>query len=39
MKNCFQIPVDWEIDRELVKDLVRVRLAALDRGAFMDKSL
>src|SRR5213593_1852025 len=22
-KNCFQIPVDWEIDRELVKDLVR----------------
>ena len=22
-KNCFQIPVDWEIDRKLVKDLVR----------------
>ena len=21
-KNCFQIAVDWEIDRELVKDLV-----------------
>ncbi|PYT85897.1 MAG: hypothetical protein DMG36_27125, partial [Acidobacteria bacterium] len=20
-KNCFQIPVDWEIDKELVKDL------------------
>ena len=25
-KNCFQIAVDWEIDRELVKDLVRVNL-------------
>ena len=30
MKNCFQIPVDWEIDKELVKDLVRARLAELD---------
>src|ERR1043166_5751996 len=30
MKNSFQIPVDWEIDRELVKDLVRARLAELD---------
>ncbi len=29
-KSCFQIPVDWEIDRELVKDLVRARLAELD---------
>lgn len=29
-KNCFHIPVDWEIDRELVKDLVRARLAELD---------
>ena len=29
-KICFQIPVDWEIDRELVKDLVRARLAELD---------
>jgi uncharacterized protein YdhG (YjbR/CyaY superfamily) len=28
--NCFQIPVDWKIDRELVKDLVRARLAELD---------
>ncbi len=27
--NCFQIPVDWEIDRELLKDLVRARLAEL----------
>jgi len=30
MANCFQIPVDWEIDRELVRDLVRARLAELD---------
>lgn len=30
MKNCFQIPVDWDIDRKLVKDLVRARLAELD---------
>ena len=29
-KNCFQISVDWKIDRELVKDLVRARLAELD---------
>jgi uncharacterized protein YdhG (YjbR/CyaY superfamily) len=29
-KNCFQIPVDWEIDRKLVKDLVRARIAELD---------
>ncbi len=29
-KNCFQIPVNWEIDKELVKDLVRARLAELD---------
>ena len=29
-KNCFQIPVDWKIDRELEKDLVRARLAELD---------
>ena len=29
-KNCFQVPVDWEIDRKLVKDLVRARLAELD---------
>ena len=30
MKNCFQIPVDWEIDRELVRYLVQARLAELD---------
>ena len=29
-KNCFQIPVDWKIDKRLVKDLVRARLAELD---------
>jgi uncharacterized protein YdhG (YjbR/CyaY superfamily) len=29
-KNCFQIPVDWEIDEALVKDLVRARLAELE---------
>jgi uncharacterized protein YdhG (YjbR/CyaY superfamily) len=29
-KNCFQIPVDWKIDRKLIKDLVHARLAELD---------
>ncbi len=29
-KSCFQIPVDWKIDRKLLKDLVRARLAELD---------
>jgi uncharacterized protein len=29
-QNCFQIPVDWKIDRKLVKKLVRARLAELD---------
>jgi uncharacterized protein len=29
-KVSFQIPVDWEIGRDLVKDLVRARLAELD---------
>jgi uncharacterized protein YdhG (YjbR/CyaY superfamily) len=29
-KGCFQIPVDWEIEKELLKDLVRARLAELD---------
>jgi uncharacterized protein YdhG (YjbR/CyaY superfamily) len=28
-KNCFQIPVDWKIDRKLVKDLVLARLDEL----------
>jgi len=31
MKNCFQIPINWEVDRELVKNLVRARLAELDQ--------
>ncbi len=30
LKNCFQIPVDWKLDRKLLKDLVRARLAELD---------
>jgi len=29
-KYCFQIPVDWDIDKKLLKDLVRARLAELD---------
>ena len=29
-ESCFQIPMDWKIDRKLVKDLVRARLAELD---------
>jgi uncharacterized protein len=28
-KNLFQIPVDWEMDTELLNDLVRARLAEL----------
>ncbi len=28
-KNCFQIPVDWEPDRELLIAMVRARLAEL----------
>jgi uncharacterized protein len=31
-KYCFQIPVDWKLDRKLVKDLVRARLAELDQS-------
>src|SRR3979409_1121530 len=30
LNTRFQVPVDWEIDRKLVKDLVRARLAELD---------
>jgi uncharacterized protein YdhG (YjbR/CyaY superfamily) len=29
MKNCFQLPLDWELDRDLVQALVRARLAEL----------
>jgi len=32
LKKCFQIPVDWEIDRKLVTDLIQARLAELDRS-------
>ena len=28
-KYCFQIPIDWEIDKKLLSDLVRARLAEL----------
>jgi uncharacterized protein YdhG (YjbR/CyaY superfamily) len=28
--HCFQIPVDWEIDEDLLHDLVRARLDELD---------
>ena len=31
-KNLFQIPDDWQIDRKLVKDLVRARLEELDKA-------
>jgi len=36
--NSFQIPVDWKIDKKLVKDLVQARLAELDssRSSFLD---
>jgi uncharacterized protein YdhG (YjbR/CyaY superfamily) len=32
LKKCFQIPVDWEIDRKLVTDLIQARLAELDQS-------
>jgi uncharacterized protein len=31
-KNLFQIPVDWEINSQLLKDLVQARLAELDES-------
>jgi uncharacterized protein len=31
-KNLFQIPVDWEIDAVLLKDLVSARLTELDES-------
>lgn len=30
-KNCFHVPMDWVIDKELLKDLVRARLTELGR--------
>lgn len=32
-KHLFKYPVDWEVDRELLVDLVHARLAELDRDA------
>jgi uncharacterized protein len=32
-KNLFQIPVDWDIDTELLQNLVRARLAELDESS------
>lgn len=32
LKNCFHIPVDWQIDRDLIRDMVKARLAELDAG-------
>lgn len=32
LKQCFQMPIDWDIDCELVKDMVRARLAELDQA-------
>ncbi|NGZ86843.1 DUF1801 domain-containing protein [Duganella sp. SAP-35] len=29
LKNCFHLPVEWDVDRELLKDLTRARLAEL----------
>ena len=29
-QNCFQLPVDWKLDRKLIKELVKARLAELD---------
>ena len=30
LQSIFQVPVDWEIDRGLITDLVQARLAELD---------
>ena len=32
-KGTFQIPVDWKVDKKLLKDLVQARLDELDRNA------
>jgi uncharacterized protein YdhG (YjbR/CyaY superfamily) len=29
-KNLFQVPVDWDVDEDLLKDMVRARLAELE---------
>jgi uncharacterized protein YdhG (YjbR/CyaY superfamily) len=30
LQSIFQVPVDWEIDRGLITDMVRARIAELD---------
>lgn len=30
-KHLFHVPVDWELDKQLLKDIVRARLAELDK--------
>lgn len=30
LKSTFQVPVDWEVDRDLLADLVRARMAELN---------
>jgi uncharacterized protein YdhG (YjbR/CyaY superfamily) len=35
-KGVFQLPVDWQIDRQLLTDLVRARLAELDAAQAAD---
>ena len=30
LKNLFQVPIDWEVDGDLLKDMVRARLAELE---------
>lgn len=30
LKNCFHVPVDWKIDKKLIKALVRARLSEID---------
>lgn len=29
-KNCFQVPADWKIDKDMTIDLVKTRLAEFD---------
>lgn len=30
LQSIFQVPVDWDVDRDLLRDLVQARLAELD---------
>lgn len=32
LRSIFQVPVDWEVDRGLLADLARARIAELDRA-------